>query len=114
MKAVILAGGLGTRLAEETDLKPKPMVEIGGYPILWQIMKGFSAQDISKFYIALGYKGEVVKRYFLDNYTINGSIRINLADRAVSHYEKEFENWDVNLIDTGASTLTGGRVKRLE
>lgn len=114
MKAVILAGGLGTRLAEETDIKPKPMVEIGGYPILWHIMKGFAAQDFSQFYVALGYKGDIIKRYFLDHYTLNGSMRINLADGSVSHFEKESENWDVHLIDTGASTLTGGRVKRLE
>ncbi len=114
MKAVILAGGLGTRLAEETDTRPKPMVEIGGQPILWHIMKIFSNQDISQFYVALGYRGDVIKRYFFDRYTLNGSMRINLSDGAVSHYEKESENWDVHLMDTGLSTMTGGRLKRLE
>ena len=114
MKVVILAGGFGTRLAEETDMRPKPMVEIGGYPILWHIMKLLSAQDFSQFYIALGYKGESIKRYFVDHYTLNGNLRVNLLSGAVSHYEKEAENWEVHLIDTGIATMTGGRVKKLE
>ncbi len=114
MKVVILAGGLGTRLAEETDLRPKPMVEIGGQPILWHLMKIFSQQDFSNFYVALGYRGEIIKRYFLDRYTLNGSLRVNLSDGSVSHYEKQSENWEVHLMDTGMTTLTGGRIKRLE
>lgn len=114
MKVVILAGGLGTRLAEETDVRPKPMVEIGGYPILWHLMKNFAQQDFSEFYIALGYKGEIIKRYFLDHYSLSGSMRVDLSSGSIEHYEKESENWNVHLIDTGVSTLTGGRVKRLE
>lgn len=114
MNIVILAGGLGTRLAEETDSRPKPMVEIGGYPILWHLMKICSYQDFSRFYIALGYKGDIIKRYFLDHYSLSGSMRVNLSSGSIEHYEKESENWEVHLIDTGASTLTGGRVKRLE
>ena len=114
MNIVILAGGFGTRLAEETDVRPKPMVEIGGYPILWHLMKLCADQDFSKFYIALGYKGDVIKRYFLDHYTLNGSMRVNLSSGAVERYDQHSENWEVYLIDTGISTLTGGRIKRLE
>lgn len=114
MKLVILAGGLGTRLAEETDVRPKPMVEIGGQPILWHLMKLCAHQDVANFYLALGYRGDIIKRYFLDRYTLNGNMRVNLSNGSVSHFEKESENWDVHLIDTGAATLTGGRVKRLE
>lgn len=114
MKVVILAGGLGTRLAEETEVKPKPMVEIGGRPILWHIMKHYAHYGHKEFFIALGYKGEVIKRYFLDYYTLNGSITINLASGEVQSQEKECEDWLVHLIDTGLNTLTGGRVKRLE
>lgn len=114
MKVVILAGGLGTRLAEETELKPKPMVEIGGRPILWHIMKDYAHFGHKEFFIALGYKGEVIKRYFLDYYTLNGSMTINLASGEVQVQEKECEDWLVHLIDTGLNTLTGGRVKRLE
>lgn len=114
MKVVILAGGLGTRLAEETEVKPKPMVEIGGRPILWHIMKHYAHYDYREFCIALGYKGEVIKRYFLDYYTLNGSMTIDLASGEVQVREKACEDWLVHLIDTGQSTLTGGRVKRLE
>jgi glucose-1-phosphate cytidylyltransferase len=114
MKVVILAGGLGTRLAEETEVKPKPMVEIGGRPILWHIMKQYAHYGHKEFFIALGYKGEVIKRYFLDYYTLNGSITINLASGEVQVQEKECEDWLVHLMDTGLNTLTGGRVKRLE
>ncbi|MBL4817792.1 MAG: glucose-1-phosphate cytidylyltransferase [Deltaproteobacteria bacterium] len=114
MNVVILAGGLGTRLAEETDVRPKPMVEIGGHPILWHLMKFFAHQDFASFHVALGYRGDVVKRYFLDHYTLNGSMRINLSNGAVTPYEKECENWDLHLIETGMLTMTGGRLKRLE
>jgi glucose-1-phosphate cytidylyltransferase len=114
MKVVILAGGFGTRLAEETEVKPKPMVEIGGRPILWNIMKHYAHYGHKEFFIALGYKGEVIKRYFLDYYTLNGSMTINLASGQVQVKEKKCEDWHLHLIDTGLNTLTGGRVKRLE
>jgi glucose-1-phosphate cytidylyltransferase len=114
MKVVILAGGLGTRLSEETEVKPKPMVEIGGYPILWHIMKLYGHHDVNEFIIALGYKGEAIKNYFLDYYRLNGSMTINLANGTVQIREKQIEDWAVHLIDTGLDTYTGGRVKRLE
>jgi glucose-1-phosphate cytidylyltransferase len=114
MKVVILAGGLGSRLAEETELKPKPMVEIGGHPILWHIMKHYAHYGCKEFFIALGYKSEVIKRYFLDYYSLNGSMTINLSSGEVKTHAKESEDWTVHLIDTGLQTLTGGRVKRLE
>jgi glucose-1-phosphate cytidylyltransferase len=113
MKIVLLAGGLGTRLAEETEIKPKPMVEIGGYPILWHIMKIFSKQGFNEFFIALGYKGGYIKRYFLDYYTFKGNLSIDFVTGKTDFGEKEHENWKVNLIETGASSMTGGRVKRL-
>ena len=114
MKVVILAGGLGSRLAEETEVRPKPMVEIGGRPILWHIMKHYTYYGFKEFFIALGYKGEVIKRYFLDYYTLNGSMTINLSNGDVQAHNKECEDWIVHLIDTGLHTLTGGRIKRLE
>lgn len=114
MKVVILAGGLGTRLAEETEIKPKPMVEIGGRPILWHIMKHYAHYGFKEFYIALGYKGEMIKRYFLDYHSLNGSMTINLATGEVQSHHKECEDWIVHLMDTGLQTLTGGRVKHLE
>ena len=114
MKIVILAGGLGTRLAEETDVIPKPMVEIGGRPILWHIMKHYAHYGFKEFFIALGYKGYVIKRYFLDYYTLNGSMSINLATGEVEVQEKAVEDWVVHLMDTGLHTLTGGRLKRLQ
>lgn len=114
MRVVILAGGLGTRLAEETEVKPKPMVEIGGRPILWHIMKQYAHYGFKDFFIALGYKGEVIKRYFLDYYTLNGSMTINLSNGSVDVREKECEDWTVHLMDTGLHALTGGRIKRLE
>lgn len=114
MKVVILAGGLGTRLTEETELKPKPMVEIGGRPILWHIMKHYAHYGVREFYIALGYKGEVIKRYFLDYYHLNGSISIDLSSGKIVDIDKRCEDWKIHLIDTGHDTNTGGRVKRLE
>ncbi len=114
MKAVILAGGMGTRLAEETDLRPKPMVEIGGHPILWHIMKHFGHYDFNEFYIALGYKGDLIKRYFLDYYALNSSMTISLKSGKVEVMDGEREDWTVHLIDTGLATNTGGRIKRLE
>lgn len=114
MKVVILAGGFGSRLAEETEIKPKPMVEIGGRPILWHIMKHYAHHGFRDFYIALGYKGEVIKRYFMDYYTLTGNMMINLSKGEVEVQNKECEGWTVHLIDTGLNTYTGGRVKRLE
>ena len=114
MKVVILAGGFGSRLAEETEVKPKPMVEIGGRPILWHIMKHYAHYGFKEFFIALGYKGDTIKRYFLDYHTLNGNLTVHLPTGKVEVQNKECEDWIVNLIDTGLSTLTGGRVKRLE
>ena len=114
MKVVILAGGLGTRLAEETEIKPKPMVEIGDHPILWHILKHYSHYGFDEFFIALGYKGEYVKRYFLDYYTLRGSMTIKTHEGEVDMHEREMEPWTLHLMDTGQNTLTGGRVKRLQ
>ncbi|NWJ96735.1 MAG: glucose-1-phosphate cytidylyltransferase [Chloroflexi bacterium] len=114
MKVVILAGGLGTRLAEETEIKPKPMVEIGGQPILYHIMKHYAYYGFKEFYIALGYRGEVIKRYFFDYYNLNGSMRIDLASGEIQRFKPQTEDWTVHLIDTGELTNTGGRLKRLE
>lgn len=114
MKVVILAGGLGTRLAEETEIRPKPMVEIGGRPILWHIMKQYAHFDFTEFYIALGYKGEVIKRYFHDFYRLNGNITIDFATGQFESADNDIESWRVHLIETGAETNTGGRVKRLQ
>lgn len=113
MKVVILCGGLGTRLAEETEVKPKPMVEIGGRPILWHILKHYAHFGYREFVLALGYKGEVIKRYFLEFHHLDSDLTINLATgQAISH-DRERENWTVHLIDTGHATQTGGRIKRL-
>jgi glucose-1-phosphate cytidylyltransferase len=114
MKAVILAGGLGTRLSEETVVKPKPMVEIGGHPILWHIMKHYAHHGLKEFYLALGYRGEVIKRFFMDYYSLGGSLSIDLAAGRVDKHDPECEDWLVHLKNTGQETNTGGRVKRLE
>jgi glucose-1-phosphate cytidylyltransferase len=114
MKVVILAGGLGTRLAEETEVKPKPMVEIGECPILWHIMKLYYHHGFKEFCIALGYKGDVIKRYFHDYCTLSGNMTIDFANGAVQVLRDKREDWQVHLIDTGQETHTGGRVKRLE
>src|ERR1700733_868486 len=113
MKVVLLAGGLGTRLAEETEIRPKPMVEIGGKPILWHIMKHFAHYGHKDFYVALGYKGEYIKRYFLDYLSLNGSMSIDLASGRVESKNRDSEDWVINLIDTGFDTQTGSRVQRL-
>src|SRR5215207_9035204 len=114
MKAVILAGGLGTRLSEETTLRPKPMVEIGGKPILWHIMNIYAASGITEFVIALGYKGEMIKEYFLNFYAINNDISIDLSNGRNTIHDGNHLKWTVHLADTGHTTQTGGRVKRLQ
>ncbi|GJL56749.1 MAG: glucose-1-phosphate cytidylyltransferase [Nitrospirales bacterium] len=114
MKAVILAGGLGTRLSEETYLRPKPMVEIGGKPILWHIMQILASQGIKEFIVALGFKGEVIKEYFLNFYEINNDISINLKDGKTTVYQGKQPDWTVHLVSTGLHTQTAGRLKRLE
>jgi glucose-1-phosphate cytidylyltransferase len=114
MKVVILAGGLGTRLAEETEVKPKPMVEIGGFPILWHILKIYGHYGFNEFLIALGYKGEVIKRFFYDYQSLSGNLSINFADGKVDVGERDCEDWKLHLIDTGQNSMTGGRIKRLE
>ena len=114
MNIVLLAGGLGTRLSEETELKPKPMVEIGGMPILWHIMKHYSHHGFREFFVALGYKGEMIKRFFVDYHALNGSMTVDLRRGIVTQHETPPEDWVVHLVDTGKDVLTGGRVKRLQ
>ena len=114
MKVIILAGGFGSRLSEETVVKPKPMVEIGDKPILWHILKYYSSFGLNEFIVALGYKAEVIKRYFLEYYQMNDSVTINFRTGRVEPQTEGNENWKVHLIDTGLSTMTGGRIKRLE
>jgi glucose-1-phosphate cytidylyltransferase len=113
LKVVILAGGLGTRLAEETTIKPKPMVEIGDRPILWHIMKHYAHYNFKEFFIALGYKGEVIKRYFLDSYHMSGDMTVDFSNHSVEIHNKVHEDWIVHLMDTGLDSNTGGRVRRL-
>lgn len=113
MKAVILAGGLGTRLNEETDTKPKPMVEIGGKPILWHIMKIYSAHGISDFIICLGYKGYAIKEYFANYFLHVSNVTFDLAKNDMVVHQHNAEPWKVTLVDTGDSTMTGGRLKNV-
>ena len=114
MKVIILAGGFGTRLSEETVLKPKPMVEIGGKPILWHIMNIYAAFGLNEFIVALGYKGEFIKEYFLNFYAINNNITIDLATGKTTIHDGKQPNWKIHLVDTGLHTQTGGRLKRLK
>lgn len=114
MKAVILAGGFGTRLSEETHLRPKPMIEIGGKPILWHIMNIYATCGINEFIIALGYKGELIKEYFLNFYAINNDITIDLSTGKTTIHDGKQPNWRIHLVDTGLHTQTGGRLKRLK
>jgi glucose-1-phosphate cytidylyltransferase len=114
MKVVILAGGLGTRLSEETILKPKPMVEIGDMPILWHIMKIYSTHGYNDFIICLGYKGYLIKEYFANYYMHKSDITINLKDNSIKVHDSQAEPWNITLVDTGAETMTGGRIKRVK
>jgi glucose-1-phosphate cytidylyltransferase len=113
VKAIILAGGFGTRLSEETLVKPKPLVEIGGKPILWHIMNIYACHGVDEFIIALGYKGEVIKEYFLNFFAINNDISIDLASGDTVIHQGNQPSWKVHLVDTGLHTMTGGRLARL-
>jgi glucose-1-phosphate cytidylyltransferase len=114
MKVVILAGGLGTRLQEETTTRPKPMVEVGGKPILWHIMKHYAHHGIDEFFVACGYKGDFIKGYFLDRHNLSGNLTIDFGRGMVRREDPDTEDWTVNLIDTGLHTSTGGRLLRLK
>ena len=114
MKAVILAGGLGTRLSEETSVKPKPMVEIGGKPILWHIMKIYSYYGINDFIICCGYKGYMIKEYFANYFLHQSDITFDMSKNKIKIHQKRAEPWKVTLIDTGEKTMTGGRIKRIK
>ena len=114
MKVVILAGGFGTRLSEETDIKPKPMVEIGGKPILWHIMKTYSSFGFDEFVILLGYRGYVIKEYFANYFLHQSDVTIDFSDNSMKVHQNNSESWKVTLLDTGLNTMTGGRLKRLK
>ena len=114
MKAVILAGGYGTRISEEAAVRPKPMVEIGGKPILWHIMKIFDAQGVKDFIICLGYKGNVIKEYFANYHLQHSDVTFDLKKRAAEYHRNGVEDWRVTLVDTGEASLTGGRLKRVK
>ena len=114
MKAVILAGGLGTRISEETHLKPKPMIEIGGMPILWHILKLYSSHGINEFIICCGYKGYLIKEYFANYFLHMSDVTFDMTRNSMEIHEKKAEPWKVTLIDTGEITQTGGRLKRIE
>ena len=114
MKVLILAGGFGSRLSEYTDIIPKPMVQIGGIPIIWHIMNRYSMYGFKDFIIALGYKSQIIKEYFLNYAQVNADFKINLKSGIITCFENNKVDWDVTLVDTGQETLTGGRVKRLQ
>jgi glucose-1-phosphate cytidylyltransferase len=114
MKVVILAGGLGTRISEETDIRPKPMVEIGGKPILWHIMKTYAAQGFNEFIVCLGYKGYVIKEYFANLFLHQSDVTIDLEKNSIIVHNRERDNWKVTLVDTGKDTMTGGRILRIK
>lgn len=114
MKAVILAGGYGTRISEETDIRPKPMVEIGPKPILWHIMKTYSHYGINDFVILLGYKAYMIKEYFANYYLHNSDVTIDTAKNSMEIHNNASENWRITLVDTGLNTMTGGRIKRAQ
>lgn len=114
MKAVILAGGLGTRLSEETNLKPKPMIEIGGKPILWHILKLYSSHGINDFLICCGYKGYLIKEYFANYFLYQSDMTFTMNDNSVKVHQNKAEPWTVTVVDTGENTMTGGRLKRVK
>lgn len=113
MKAVILAGGLGTRISEETHLRPKPMIEVGGKPILWHIMKSYSAHGVSDFIICCGYKGYIIKEYFANYFLHMSDVTFDMEHNSMEVHQQKVEPWRVTLVDTGEETLTGGRLKRV-
>lgn len=113
MKAVILAGGLGTRISEETHLRPKPMIEVGGKPILWHIMKIYSSHGINEFVICCGYKGYVIKEYFANYFLHMSDVTLDIAENRMEVHHRNAEAWKVTLVDTGEKTMTGGRLKRV-
>jgi glucose-1-phosphate cytidylyltransferase len=113
MKAVILAGGLGTRISEETDLKPKPMISIGGMPILWHIMKLYSHHGINEFIVCCGYKGYVIKEYFANYFLHMSDVTFDMSENRMTVHNQKAEPWKVTLVDTGDNTMTGGRLKRV-
>ena len=114
MKVVILAGGYGSRLNEETRVKPKPMVEVGNHPILWHIMKIYSAHGLNDFVVCLGYKGEMIKRYFADYFLDHADVTFDLQKQEMQVHRSELEPWRVTLVDTGEKSMTGGRLKRIQ
>ena len=114
VKAVILAGGLGTRISEETNLKPKPLIEIGGMPILWHIMKSYSSYGINDFVICCGYKGYIIKEYFANYFLHNSDVTFDIKNNKMEVHQKSVEPWLVTLVDTGLETMTGGRLKRIK
>ncbi|MBA3024398.1 MAG: glucose-1-phosphate cytidylyltransferase [Gammaproteobacteria bacterium] len=113
MKAVILAGGLGTRISEETSLRPKPMVEIGGKPVLWHIMKMYSAHGINEFVVCCGYKGYLIKEYFANYFLHTSDVTFDMQNNKMEVHQRFAEPWKVTLVDTGENTMTGGRLKRV-
>jgi glucose-1-phosphate cytidylyltransferase len=114
LKAVILAGGFGTRISEETQLKPKPLIEIGGMPLLWHIMKTYSHYGINDFVICCGYKGHMIKEYFANYSLYNSNITIDLKENSIQVHSSDVEPWKITLVDTGGDTMTGGRLKRIK
>ncbi|MCW3110827.1 MAG: rfbF [Segetibacter sp.] len=114
MKVVLLAGGLGTRLSEETSIRPKPMVEIGGMPILWHIMKIYSSHGFNDFIVCLGYKGYVIKEYFANYFLHKSDVTIDLTDNSIKVHDSQAEPWKITLVDTGNESMTGGRIKRIQ
>ncbi|WP_259070299.1 glucose-1-phosphate cytidylyltransferase [Mucilaginibacter sp. X4EP1] len=114
MKVVILAGGLGTRLSEETSIRPKPMVEIGGMPILWHIMKIYSTHGFNDFIVCLGYKGYVIKEFFTNYFLHKSDVTIDLSNNSIQIHDSQAEPWKITLVDTGNESMTGGRIKRVQ
>jgi glucose-1-phosphate cytidylyltransferase len=113
MKCVILAGGLGTRIAEESSVRPKPMIEIGGHPIIWHIMKLYTHFGVNEFIICLGYKGYIIKEYFANYFLHSADVTFNMAENQVTYHHRRTEPWKVTLVDTGEHTMTGGRLRRV-